>query len=847
EDLDVACAAIRVVSRVGMSSLTNLQAIGKVLEEGQPEKVSAALESLYFDEFQYRRYELTRGKTNQTDSVPEDIQQIYDVFLERKPTRSGKQDAEPLFTLFRNAETFLAPDNLPEHRYHASLILARTGLPEAIEMLEAGLKSNSISQRKDIAYALESASEGAIPLLVTLMRDPAEEVRATAADAMLEHENSRAYIESFFDEMTRLATKLRPQEVNIYSLRSAIEDSPAKEIANRYAKEILETSNDTALRSFAALALRYAWKYGDEETLMALTSDKEPELRRVAWFAIGRNNLKALRPHLSAIVNDPSEKVRGILPYLIGKDNGYLIHYYGGQDSQRFSDYIYDSFGNDTRRLDEDSLAALKALSEDSSPIVRIDSSFVLMAKGEQPAAEYLESTLSSFPDRDSIERKVSDYLEENYMWLPEGYGFLANYIDTSRISDSTLEEIYSHFRITPDGEREQRDLAWAPREELPDAGPEVPGASAADAIPTPKDSSLELVYFYNPGCKECDRVQDHLDEMRNAFPRLEITSHNLRNSESAKLNEALSERFGVPERIRMVAPAVFTGDGYLIKDDIFPTRLGNLIVRSSSTGNSNSGWAALEISELTSAASAIENRFSSVGFIVILSAGLLDGINPCAFATIILFLSYLQIAKHTPRQILAVGLSFISAVFLTYFALGLGLVEVVTRLQFLKGVGVALNLGLAVFALVIMFYCVRDGILCLQGRLAETTLQLPSFLKDRIRKVARTGARHHRYVIAAFVSGFIISVLELACTGQVYLPTINYMVQEGRNSAYFYLLIYNLAFVMPLIAIFILAFFGLKSDALINFQKNHSAAIKFATAGLFLALFILLLYQVLR
>ncbi|MDF1851433.1 MAG: HEAT repeat domain-containing protein [Verrucomicrobiales bacterium] len=849
ENLDVACASIRLVGRYGLQQMTHQQAFASILEEGTPEKVTAVLESANFDQGQFRRFESQRSSGDASSGIPPEIQEIYDVLLERKPTSgsSSERSRDPLIAIFESAEDYLSEGADPALRQHAALLLAKAGVPEALRILEEALPTRNISQRKTIALALDEASEGAIPLLVTLMRDPSDEVRTAASSSMLEHTNEKKFIAAFFDELTRPASKLQPHEVSTGYLRSAVRSGTTKQIANETAKEILQSSIRPSLLSFAALTLRYSWKYGDEDELLPLTESEHAEIRRAAWFAMGRNDEDLLLPHLDRIVNDPSEKVRAILPYILGKQDGYVIHYYDSENSQRISDYLDHNFDSMRSRLDENALSALETLSQDSSPIVRIDSSFVLMANGKQPDPAFLETTLSAFPDRDSIQRKVSDYLEENFQKLPKEYSFLIQHMDPNRIGASEVERIYAHFGYSEDGER-GANLDWKPQQE-DSLEPRValPGNQEEPARPVDDDGTIELVYFLNPGCKECDRVREHLDELEAAFPRLRIVSHNMRDSASARLNEALSERFGVPERIRMVAPAVFSGDGYLIKEEIYPTKLGNMIMESSASGNSASGWSALEAAEIASAGSAIESRFSTVGVAVIFSAGILDGINPCAFATIILFLSYLQIARHGPRQILMVGLSFISAVFLTYFALGLGLVELVTRLQFLKGVGVALNVGLAIFALVIMFYSLRDGVLCLQGRLADTTLQLPTFLKDRIRKVARKGARHHRYVIAAFLSGVVISVLELACTGQVYLPTINYMVQEGKSSAYGLLLIYNLAFVLPLIIIFILAFYGLRSEALIEFQRKHSAVIKFATAGLFLALFLLLMYQVLR
>ncbi|MEX2580232.1 MAG: HEAT repeat domain-containing protein [Verrucomicrobiales bacterium] len=845
DNLDVACAALRQIAAKGLSTPENQAMIADVLREGHPEKSLAALESIRLDARHYSAYRRQLSPaTEENESAPPLVEEIFDVFLDRQ-AKDGSDD--PLMTLFSSVEPYLSERSDESFRHAAALVLAKAGHGRAIDFLTSGMENRSISQRSEVAKSLYDAPIGALPVLISLMRDRSDEVRREAATSALRHENSVAYVEAVFDELTRPATRLKPWDVDLSYVDDAFEEGATRRRANERARSILELSLDPALKSFAALVLRYAWNYGDEQFLLPLTSAEEPHLRRAAWHAIGRNNPSFFREHISSVAEDPSEKVRSVPPYLLSENGRYFLHYFDATHSQRFYDYDRASYSN-TRYLDPESRKVLLKLFEDPEPAVRIDSAFALMANGEKIEPGKLKSILASFPDRDSAERRVGEYLESNYQSLDRSYGFLLNHVDAPSISSRTMERINAHFRSGADPGNDDYDFvardghSAAPSTTFPPTeNPETPNASPGGG------TAVELVYFYNPGCKECDRAEKYIDEMRSAFPRLVVERRNIRDSDSAILNEALSEKLGVPEKIRMVTPAVFTGDGYLIKDDILPVQLGELVTRASSTGSSPGGWSSLGASEIAAADAAIEGRFSSAGLAVILAAGFLDGINPCAFATIILFLSYLQIARHGPRQILMVGGAFVTAVFLTYFLLGLGLVEVVSRLQFLKGVAVALNLGLAAFALVIMVLSLRDGFLCLQGRLADTTLQLPFSIKERIRRVARTGARHRRFVVAAFISGVVISVLELACTGQVYLPTINYMVQEGRSSAYFYLTLYNFAFIVPLLAVFTLSFFGLRSDELIEFQRRHSAAIKFLTAGLFLALATLLVYQIVR
>ena len=93
--------------------------------------------------------------------------------------------------------------------------------------------------------------------------------------------------------------------------------------------------------------------------------------------------------------------------------------------------------------------------------------------------------------------------------------------------------------------------------------------------------------------------------------------------------------------------------------------------------------------------------------------------------------------------------------------------------------------------------------------------------------------------VPVAFVTGLVISIIELACTGQVYLPTIVFVMgmPELRVRAFLYLLLYNLLFVLPLVIVLVLAFLGTSSERLARFVNAHTATIKLATAGLFVLL----------
>jgi cytochrome c biogenesis protein CcdA len=115
--------------------------------------------------------------------------------------------------------------------------------------------------------------------------------------------------------------------------------------------------------------------------------------------------------------------------------------------------------------------------------------------------------------------------------------------------------------------------------------------------------------------------------------------------------------------------------------------------------------WSVVAEPEIAAAQVQVEQRVESLTLPVVMLAGLIDGVNPCAFATIIFFLSYLQIARRTPREMLMVGIAFISAVFLAYFLAGLVLHKVLEQVtERVAGIKPWLDRGFAGLALLAAF-----------------------------------------------------------------------------------------------------------------------------------------------
>ena len=355
----------------------------------------------------------------------------------------------------------------------------------------------------------------------------------------------------------------------------------------------------------------------------------------------------------------------------------------------------------------------------------------------------------------------------------------------------------------------------------------------------------VQMAYFFEQGCQVCDRAWYDLRYLLGKYANLYIRVYDIAQPENKVLNEALCQYYRVPEEKHLSTPALFVGDHYFLGHDISLQKVEAVYLENSSQG-STAPWE-LAAGQTEAAQSRILERFRSFGVYTVVAAGLIDGLNPCAFATLIFFVSYLAISGHRGREILVVGGAFTLGVFLTYLLVGVGMWKLLQSLGFLAALGRWVYLATALLCLVLAVFSILDYRKARRGELEGMALNLPHALRMRINKVIRQGRRTRAYVPVAFLSGLVISLLELACTGQVYLPTIIFVmgVPELRVRAFMHLLLYNLMFILPLVVVFVLVFRGTTSKQLTHFLQSRGATVKLAMAVLFLALGAWLVYAV--
>ena len=222
--------------------------------------------------------------------------------------------------------------------------------------------------------------------------------------------------------------------------------------------------------------------------------------------------------------------------------------------------------------------------------------------------------------------------------------------------------------------------------------------------------------------------------------------------------------------------------------------------------------------------------------------AGLADGFNPCAFSIIIVLAGILAVGGRKRRARMLGGWAFCIASFLTYMAMGLGLMRLIRALESLRTVHDVVMALLSLSLFVLAALSVRDAFRYRKEKVPSAiTLQLPDKVKRLIRVVAETSWSGPAVVVTGFGCGFLVALLDSLCTGQIYVPIIALISREMEAWRSFSLLaVYNLAFIAPLIVIFILAAKGADSERMSRWSKRNVFPAKIAMGAIFALLGVL-------
>lgn len=208
----------------------------------------------------------------------------------------------------------------------------------------------------------------------------------------------------------------------------------------------------------------------------------------------------------------------------------------------------------------------------------------------------------------------------------------------------------------------------------------------------------------------------------------------------------------------------------------------------------------------------------------IMLPAALADSINPCAFAVMLLLLSTILSKSKNKKKTLFAGLLFCLAIFVSYYLMGMGILEILSTAKNLA----VLKRVVGIIGILVGLANIKDFFRYGKGFVMEVPLSWrPKMMKLVQAIVSPWGA---------FVVGIIVSLFLLPCSSGPYVTILGFLGSESQTLnalGHMYLGIYNFIFILPMLLITILVSFGFASVEKLAKIKNKNTKLIHLIVGL--------------
>ena len=218
----------------------------------------------------------------------------------------------------------------------------------------------------------------------------------------------------------------------------------------------------------------------------------------------------------------------------------------------------------------------------------------------------------------------------------------------------------------------------------------------------------------------------------------------------------------------------------------------------------------------------------------LVITAGLIDGFNPCAFAVLLLFITFtmgmLQFQTNYRYGLMKVGSIYISGIFVTYVLIGIGFLTAISFFSTTHAVGKAAGFISMIFGVVVMkdFFIPGNSLLAIPGSMHTS-------INNWIRRTTVPGV---------FGTGVLVGLCTVPCSGGIYLAVIGLLsLQSTLAQGILYLLLYNLMLIVPLVAVLLASSNRKVVDKMVAWQSRNKLRVRLLMGSFMVAMgFVILL-----
>lgn len=335
-------------------------------------------------------------------------------------------------------------------------------------------------------------------------------------------------------------------------------------------------------------------------------------------------------------------------------------------------------------------------------------------------------------------------------------------------------------------------------------SGIQVSAQIENNSNPNPNNTFV-LYEFYGEGCPHCAQLNSVLEEHAGNYPLLKINRYEIyHNQNNQRLFEYLAESYGA--NVQGV-PTVFINDKVIVgfNDNIKESITEEIEYCQSNSCEDPINRLGENMTEIIANGTVINPvRPESLTNFKIISLAVVDAVNPCALAVLALML--IAILTYNPKnkkKVLLAGLAFTLSVFIMYFIYGLIIIKFFQLVQAISSVRLFLYKALAVVAILLGLLNIKDYFMYKPG---SAGTEMPLMMRPKVKKLI-SGVTSPK---GAFFVGIFVTLFLLPCTIGPYLIAGGILSAMNLVQTIPPLLLYNLIFILPMVFITLLVYFGI-------------------------------------
>ncbi len=221
----------------------------------------------------------------------------------------------------------------------------------------------------------------------------------------------------------------------------------------------------------------------------------------------------------------------------------------------------------------------------------------------------------------------------------------------------------------------------------------------------------------------------------------------------------------------------------------------------------------------------------AEITVVKLVSLAAVDAVNPCALAVLTLML--IAILTYNPgkkRNILLAGAAFTVSVFVMYMVYGLVIIKFFQLIQAITYIRLTLYKILGLAAIILGLLNLKDFFWYKPGGLMT---EMPIFMRPRLKKVLGGITSP----AGAFAVGAFVTIFLLPCTIGPYIIAGGILSAMDLLQTIPLLLLYNLIFVLPMVAITIVVYLGVREVENVSGWKDRNIRYLHLVAGAIIVL----------